>query len=187
MNETCHKLRKVEIMDKFAMDRAITRMTYQIIEKNRGVGDVVLIGIYRRGCEIAERIRQKIKKLEYKDINMGVIDIANYRDDKRPSQDHKDMTKIDFSYNNKSIVLVDDVMFTGRSVCAAIEGIMNRERPKNIQLAVLIDRGHREVPIRPDYVGKNVPTSQNEAIEVEVFERDGFDRVFILDVSNDIS
>ena len=110
------------------------------------------------------------------------LEDSNYLDAIQYSRD-----KIDFSYNNKSIVLVDDVMFTGRSVCAAIEGIMSRERPKNIQLAVLIDRGHREVPIRPDYVGKNVPTSQNEAIEVEVFERDGFDRVFILDVSNDIS
>ena len=96
MNEICNKLKKVEIMDKFAMDRAITRMTYQIIEKNRGVADVVLIGIYRRGCEIAERIKQKIEKIECKDVRMGVIDIANYRDDKKPSQNHKDMTKIDF-------------------------------------------------------------------------------------------
>lgn len=187
MNEICHKLKKIEIMDKFAMDRAITRMTYQIIEKNRGVSDIVLIGIYRRGCEIAERIKQKIKKLEYRDISMGVIDISNYRDDRKPSQDYRDMTDIDFSYENKSVILVDDVMFTGRSVCAAIEGIMDRERPKNIQLAVLVDRGHREVPIRPDYVGKNVPTSRNEAIRVEVLERDGFDRVFIWDISDDIS
>lgn len=187
MDEMCHKPKKIEIMDKFAMDRAITRMTYQIIEKNRGVADIVLIGIYRRGCEIAERIRQKIKNFEHKYINMGVIDIANYRDDKKPSQDHEDMTNIDFSYENKSVILIDDVMFTGRSVCAAIEGIMKRQRPQNIQLAVLIDRGHREVPIRPDYVGKNVPTSRNEAIKVEVLERDGFDRVFIGDVSNDIS
>lgn len=187
MNKNCHRLKKIEIMDKFAMDRAITRMTYQIIEKNRGVSDIVLIGIYRRGCEIAERIKQKIKKLECKEISMGVIDIANYRDDRKPSLDHKDMTDIDFSYKNKSVILVDDVMFTGRSVCAAIEGIMDKERPKDIQLAVLIDRGHREVPIRPDYVGKNVPTSRNEDIRVEVLERDGFDRVFILDVSNDVN
>ena len=179
-NKVCEK---AEIMDSCAMDRALSRMTYQIIERNHGVDNIVLVGIYSRGCELSQRIKQRIKLLEEKDVPSGFLDITKYRDDQKPPEDYKEKTNINFDYKNKTVILIDDVMYTGRSVRAAIEGIMRKERPKSVQLAVLIDRGHREVPIRPDYVGKNLPTAKNETVKVEVKEIDGKDRVSILNIA----
>lgn len=171
---------KTIIMDENAITRVITRMAYQIIERNKGVDNLVIIGVFSRGVELAQRIADRISLVEQKQIPTGFIDITHYRDDLRPDDAYKDRTQINFDFTGKSVVLVDDVIFTGRSARAAIDGLMQRGRPQNIQLAVLVDRGHRELPFRPDYVGKNVPTSKNEQIKVSVKERDGIDKVAIV-------
>jgi len=174
---------KAEIMDKKGIMRALTRIGHEIIEKNRGVENVALIGIRTRGVPLANRIREKIAQVEGFEIPLGILDITLYRDDlsykiNKPII-HK--TEITFDVNERIIVLVDDVLYTGRTVRAALDAIMDLGRPQAIQLAVLIDRGHRELPIRADYVGKNVPTSKNEIIQVKLKEVDGEDRVVILE------
>ncbi|MDY3989422.1 MAG: bifunctional pyr operon transcriptional regulator/uracil phosphoribosyltransferase PyrR [Massilioclostridium sp.] len=171
---------KAIILDDKAMARAIARMSYQIIERNKGVDNLVIIGILSRGAQIAERIARRIQEVEGKTVEVGLLDITAHRDDLHTGADYQDKSSIPFDFNDKTVVLVDDVMYTGRSVRAAIDGLMDRGRPRSIQLAVLIDRGHRELPIRPDYIGKNVPTSKNEQIQVFVTERDGIDKVSIL-------
>ena len=171
---------KAIILDDKAMARAIARMSYQIIERNKGVDNLVIIGILSRGAQIAERIARRIQEVEGKTVEVGLLDITAHRDDLHTGTDYQDKSSIRFDFNDKTVVLVDDVMYTGRSVRAAIDGLMDRGRPRSIQLAVLIDRGHRELPIRPDYIGKNVPTSKNEQIQVFVTERDGIDKVSIL-------
>ena len=171
---------KAIILDDKAMARAIARMSYQIIERNKGVDNLVTIGILSRGAQIAERIARRIQEVEGKTVEVGLLDITAHRDDLHTGADYQDKSSIPFDCNDKTVVLVDDVMYTGRSVRAAIDGLMDRGRPRSIQLAVLIDRGHRELPIRPDYIGKNVPTSKNEQIQVFVTERDGIDKVSIL-------
>lgn len=171
-------VRKAVIMDENQIKRAVARISYEIDERNKGTDDLVLIGIMSRGVYIAKRIADKLRDLEGYNENVGVLDITSFRDDDKNIPD-SDKTDIPFDIQNKSVVLVDDVMFTGRSCRAAIDAVMSRGRPKNIQLAVLVDRGHRELPLRPDYVGKNVPTSLDESVRVMVREADGCDMAVI--------
>jgi pyrimidine operon attenuation protein/uracil phosphoribosyltransferase len=172
---------KAQLMDDKAMARAITRVSHEIIEKNKGIEDVVLVGIKTRGVPIANRIAKKIESIEGQSINTGEVDITLYRDDlKEVNADPViNGSNIKFDINDKVVVLVDDVLYTGRTVRAALDAIMDIGRPKSIQLAVLVDRGHRELPIRADYVGKNDPTSKNEIISVMLEEVDEQDSVTI--------
>ena len=172
---------KAQLMDEKAIGRAITRVSHEIIEKNKGIEDVVLVGIKTRGVPIANRIAKKIESIEGQSINTGEVDITLYRDDlKEVNADPViNGSNIKFDINDKVVVLVDDVLYTGRTVRAALDAIMDIGRPKSIQLAVLVDRGHRELPIRADYVGKNVPTSKNEIISVMLEEVDEQDSVTI--------
>ena len=172
---------KAEVMDDQGMARAITRIAFEIIERNRGASGLALVGIQRRGVVLAKRIAAKIEELENIKLNVGILDITFYRDDLSMLAEHPVVndSKIDFPITDSRIVLVDDVLYTGRTVRAAIDALMDFGRPKMIQLAILIDRGHRELPIRADFVGKNVPTSKNEIIGVQVKEIDGADRVAI--------
>ena len=169
------------IMDESNMKRAIARITYEILERNKGTDNLCIIGVFSRGVALAERIADKINELEGVRIPWGALDITRYRDDKdnKTDEDCPDKTTIDFDVKDKRIVIVDDVFYTGRSIRAAIDAVMERGRPLNIQLAVLVDRGHRELPIRPDYVGKNLPTSREENVRVSVSEIDGCDGVAI--------
>ncbi|WP_251862515.1 bifunctional pyr operon transcriptional regulator/uracil phosphoribosyltransferase PyrR [Clostridium sp. Marseille-Q2269] len=173
---------KAVIMDDVKIKRSIIRISHEIIEKNKGGQDVVLIGIKRRGVPIAKRIAENIKDFEGIDIPVGVLDISLYRDDlSELSQDPiVKNNKLHIDIQDKKVILVDDVIYTGRTVRAAIQAIFDNGRPSKIQLAVLVDRGHRELPIRPDYVGKNIPTSLSEAILVELNEIDEKDSVKIL-------
>lgn len=170
--------RKTIIMDESAMKRAVARITYEILERNKGAENLCLVGIYSRGVAFAERIAAKINELENVDVPCGALDITPFRDDMKPLGEC-DRTDIDFDIRNKHVVIVDDVIYTGRSTRAAIDALIERGRPQSIQLAVLIDRGHRELPIRPDYVGKNLPTSREESVKVAVTEIDGQDNVSI--------
>jgi pyrimidine operon attenuation protein/uracil phosphoribosyltransferase len=174
-------IQKALIMDQAAMDRALTRIAHEIIEKNKGTEDVVLIGIQRRGVPLAKRLAEKIKQYENQELPVGILDITLYRDDLSTLSEHPiiNSTHIPFGINDKVIVMVDDVLFTGRTARAAMDALIDIGRPKAIQLAILIDRGHRELPIRADYVGKNVPTSRSEVVQVHVTEVDGFNNVVI--------
>lgn len=174
-------MQKTEIMDENAIARAITRISHEIIEKNKGVDNLVLMGIQRRGVPLARKIAAKIKEVENREILVGILDITLYRDDLSLLNEHPIIngTEINFDIADKKVVLVDDVIYTGRTVRAAIDAIMDINRPQMIQLAVLIDRGHRELPIRADYVGKNVPTSRSEIVHVNVLEIDGINSVTI--------
>ena len=174
-------IEKARLMDEKAIARAITRISHEIIEKNKGVEDVILIGIKTRGVPIANRIATRIEQIEGHKVSTGEMDITLYRDDLNEIQ-HEPVingTNIDVDINDKIVVLVDDVLYTGRTVRSALNAIMDLGRPKAIQLAVLVDRGHRELPIRADYVGKNVPTSKQEIISVELLDIDGEDSVKI--------
>ena len=171
---------RAQIMDSVAMRRAIARISFEIIERNRGVENLCIIGIMSRGAQLAERIAAKIEEVEGQPIPVGYVDITRFRDD-RETRAEGDNTSIQFALTGKKLVLVDDVIFTGRSVRAAIDAIMERGRPDSIQLATLVDRGHRELPIRADYIGKNLPTSKDETVRVLVSERDGEDKVIILE------
>ncbi len=168
---------KALLMDEQAISRAISRLAHEIIEKNKGVENLVLIGIQRRGVPFAKRLAEKIREVENKKVNVGVLDITFYRDDLSLLSEHPVIngTYIDFVIENKTVVLVDDVIFSGRTSRAAIDALFDISRPKAIQLAVMVDRGHRELPIRPDFVGKNVPTSLNEIVYVKFKEIDGED------------
>jgi pyrimidine operon attenuation protein/uracil phosphoribosyltransferase len=174
-------MQMTEIMDESAVLRAITRISHEIIEKNKGVENLVLMGIQRRGVPLARRIAAKIKEVENTEIPVGILDITLYRDDLSLLNEHPVIngTEINFDIANKKVVLVDDVIYTGRTVRAAIDALMDINRPQMIQLAVIIDRGHRELPIRADYVGKNVPTSRSEIVHVNVKEIDGENSVTI--------
>lgn len=168
-----------EILDAAAMKRVVSRMAYEILEKNKGTKDLALIGILRRGIVLAQRLKKRFWEIEGADIPMGILDITQYRDDlpRGECPPEESGTDISFSVENKKIVLIDDVLYTGRTVRAAIEAIMELGRPAKIELAVMIDRGHRELPIRADYVGKNVPTAKSESIRVEFEEMCGRERV----------
>ncbi len=173
---------KAMIMDQSAMERGITRISHEILERNKGAEDVVIIGIQRRGIPLARKIAKKILEIENVDILIGEIDITNYRDDlKERNIKSVESESMFFDVTEKKVVLVDDVLYTGRTVRAAMDAVMDIGRPKSIQLAVLIDRGHRELPIRADYVGKNVPTSRSEIVNVNFDEIDGKTGVFILE------
>lgn len=172
---------KAILMDENAIARSLKRVSHEIIEKNKGTNDVVLVGIKRRGVPIAERISLMIEKIEGKKIQVGSVDITLYRDDLTilNEQPIKSSCGISVEIRNKNVILVDDVLYTGRTVRAAIEAIIAVDRPKTIQLAVLVDRGHRELPIRADFVGKNIPTSKSETVSVKLLETDENDSVSI--------
>lgn len=173
--------RKRIIMDEKAMQRALARIAYEILEHNKGAENLCVVGIFSRGAVLGRRIAEKLSELEKVEVPFGAIDITPYRDDITVT-DHPEKTEIPFEVKNKKVVIVDDVIFTGRSSRAAIDALIKRGRPQSIQLAVLVDRGHRELPIRPDYVGKNLPTSRNELVKVAVRESDSNDSVAIYNV-----
>ncbi|MBR6165536.1 MAG: bifunctional pyr operon transcriptional regulator/uracil phosphoribosyltransferase PyrR [Clostridia bacterium] len=168
------KLKSV-IMDEAAVRRSMTRITHEIIEKNSGVNDLVLLGILRRGMSLAVMLQENIARFEEKSVPIGSIDISLYRDDLTELSDlpTEGTSHIPCNLTGKTVVLVDDVIYSGRTVRAAIEAVFHYGRPRSIQLAVLIDRGHRELPIRPDYVGKNIPTSHTEMVSVMTNQYDG--------------
>ena len=166
---------KATLMDEAAMERALTRIAHQILERNKGADRLCLIGISRRGIPLAERIRQKITDIEGVSLPIGTMDITLYRDDLSALSENAEVTgtRVPFPVKDQKVILVDDELYTGRTIRAAIEGIFTLGRPAEIQLAVLIDRGHRELPIRADYVGKNIPTSRSELVAVNFPEYDG--------------
>jgi len=172
---------KKEVVNKAEIERVLLRIASEIIERSKGLKDLVLIGIRTRGIYIARRISTYIRKIENADIPVGVLDITLYRDDLR-SDSHQPIihkTDIPFSITGKKVVLVDDVLCTGRSIRAALDGLMNIGRPEVIQLAVLVDRGHRELPIQADYIGKNLPTARDELVRVMLEEEEAVDRVVL--------
>ena len=171
---------KAQVLDEAALDRALTRIAHEILEKNGGASDVTFVGLRTRGVTLAQRLAAKITQIDGAALPVGTLDITLYRDDLglRGAPVIRG-TDIPFSIKNKTVILVDDVLFTGRTVRAALDAIIDLGRPKAIQLAILIDRGHRELPIRPDYVGKNLPTSRRESVAVRLREHDGEDRVVI--------
>jgi pyrimidine operon attenuation protein/uracil phosphoribosyltransferase len=174
---------KAKLFDQEALNRILTRIAHEILEKNKGTQDLCLVGIRNRGAHLAARLKDCIKKIDGTGVAVGILDITLYRDDLTliAQQPLVRKTEIDFNITDKNIVLVDDVLHTGRTIRAAMDALIDLGRPKSIQLAVLIDRGHRELPIRADYVGKNVPTSQKETVEVRLSEVDGCDEVVIIE------
>jgi len=173
---------KAVIMDEQAIDRALTRISHEIIEKNKGISDIALVGIKSRGVPLARMLAEKIEATLGVKPEIGILDITLYRDDLTEKSQIAvvEGSCIDFDVTQKTIILIDDVLYTGRTVRAALDAIIDIGRPKKIQLAVLIDRGHRELPIRADYVGKNVPTSKSEMIKVSLAEMDGHTAVDII-------
>jgi pyrimidine operon attenuation protein / uracil phosphoribosyltransferase len=175
-----HLREKAQVLDEAALDRALTRIAHEILEKNGGASELAFVGIRTRGVTLAQRLAAKIEKIDGAALPVGALDITLYRDD-------LDMrgapvvrgTDIPFSIKGKTVVLVDDVLYTGRTIRAALDALIDLGRPKMIQLAIFVDRGHRELPIRPDYVGKNLPTSRREVVAVRMKEHDGEDRVVI--------
>ena len=170
-----------ELLDKHDVDRAITRMAHEIIEKNKGIASLCLVGIQRGGVHIAKRLSNRLETIEGKGIPVGTLDITLYRDDinVRKEQPMVRRTEVNCDIDNKKVVLVDDVLFTGRSIRAAMDAIMDLGRPSAVQLAVLVDRGHRELPIKADFVGKNIPTSKDETVVVQLEEEGREDRVVL--------
>lgn len=171
---------KKVILNADSIRRSVSRISHEIVEKNKGAKNLYIIGIWTRGAPLADRIAEKISEIENTEIPCGILDTTFYRDDlmsrglKQPGK-----SKLPESIDKKTVILVDDVLYTGRTVRAALDAIMDYGRPNTIQLAVLIDRGHRELPIRPDFIGKNVPTSEEETVKVKLKELDGVDEVFI--------
>ena len=174
-----------EIWDKLAMKRALVRITYEIIERNKGVEDLVLVGIKTRGVYLARRMRDRLKEVEKVDVPVGELDITPYRDDRNNDFSQEkipDLEPMDLDITNKNVVLVDDVLYTGRTIRAAMDALIANGRPKSISVAVLVDRGHRELPIKADFVGKNIPTSLNEQVSVNVSEIDGVDSIELINL-----
>ncbi len=169
-----------EIVDEMTMKRAITRITYEIIERNKNLDNIVLAGIKTRGVFIAKRIQERLKQLEGIDVPLGELDTKHFRDDIKADEDTTIMTA---DINNRDVILVDDVLYTGRTIRAAIDNLVSLGRPARVSLAVLVDRGHRELPIRADYVGKNIPTSRSEEIIVHMTEVDGQDTVLLVEAN----
>ena len=166
-----------EVVDDITMNRAITRITYEIIERNKELNQVVLAGIKTRGVHLAHRIQKRLAQLEKIDIPVAEIDTKPFRDDKKSQEE--DTTLIPVDITDRQVILIDDVLYTGRTIRAAIDNLVSHGRPSRVSLAVLVDRGHRELPIRTDYIGKNIPTSRTEEIIVEMTETDGQDRILI--------
>jgi pyrimidine operon attenuation protein/uracil phosphoribosyltransferase len=173
---------KALILDKAGIDRVMMRIAHEILEKNKGAKDLVLVGIQRGGVHLSKRLAAKIREIEKVEVPVGSLDITMYRDDlaTRKSQPVPQATDITFDIQDKVMILVDDVIFTGRTIRAALNSVMDYGRPRRIQLAVLVDRGHRELPIRADYVGKNLPTSAKEKVEVMLAEDGVEEKVVIL-------
>jgi len=172
------------VVDAKGVERVLARIAHEIVERNGGVEDLVLIGVRSRGVDIATRLAGNLARIEGVEIPLGIIDITLYRDDLSRSTEQPPLVKstdIDFPIDDRHVVLVDDVLYTGRTVRAALDAIMDFGRPRSIQLAVLIDRGHRELPVRADYVGKNIPTSPRESVRVQILGRDGLDEVSIVE------
>lgn len=171
-----------EVLDEKGIARAITRISHEILEKNGGADTLVIIGILSRGADIAKRVAERIQEIENRDIPVGLMDINLYRDDTHFKLDQPviQRTEILFDVAGRNVILVDDVLFTGRTIRAALDQIIDFGRPKSIQLAVLIDRGHRELPIRPDFVGKNIPTAADDRVLVRLNETDGREGVFVV-------
>ncbi len=171
------------LLDQQAIRRALTRIAHEILERNKGTENLVLVGIKTRGVYLANRLSERIEQIEGEKVNKGEVDITLYRDDLSKKTDNEEPmlrgTNIPVDITNKTVVLVDDVLYTGRTVRAAMDAVMDLGRPSQIQLAVLIDRGHRELPIRPDFVGKNVPTSREEIVSVDLNEVDEKEQVII--------
>lgn len=174
---------KAKILDKEAIARTLVRIAHEILEHNRGTEDLVIVGIRSRGAYLAKRLSECIKKIDGKEIPIGILDITLYRDDLTllDAQPVVHKTEINFDIQNKKIILVDDVLYTGRTIRCALSELIDFGRPKSIQLAVLVDRGHRELPIRADYVGKNIPTGLDEIVEVRLLECDDKDEVAIME------
>lgn len=174
---------KTQLMDSAAIDRALTRIAHEILERNKGIHQLCLIGIQRRGVPLAMRIAEKIASIEGQQVPVGILDITFYRDDLSLLAEHPVIkgTSMPFAIQDQKVILIDDVLYTGRTTRAAIEAIFDVGRPQSIQLAILIDRGHRELPIRADYTGKNVPTARSEIIHVHLKEVDGDDCVLLDD------
>ena len=175
---------KAQIMDENAMKRALMRLSHEIVEKNKGAANLVFVGIRRRGEPIAERVRDNVAVIEGIRVPCGSIDIKFYRDDLSTVAESPEIRRasLPFDVNGRDVVLFDDVLYTGRTARAAIEAVFSCGRPKTIQLAILVDRGHRELPIRADFVGKNLPTSRSELVEVRIPEYDGETGVFLMDL-----
>ena len=172
------------IFNEKDISRAVTRIAHEILEKNKGADKLALVGIRTRGATLAQRLAKKINEIESTSVSLGILDITLYRDDLGTSKQSLEVKKTDisFSLEGKEIVLIDDVLYTGRTIRAAIDALIDFGRPATVQLGVLIDRGHRELPIRPDYVGKNLPTSKSNQVEVHLKEDDGIDEVILVKV-----
>jgi pyrimidine operon attenuation protein/uracil phosphoribosyltransferase len=173
---------KAQIIDEIGMERTVTRLSHEILERNKGAGNIVIVGIRTRGEFIAQRIARTIERVENVTLNIGSLDITLYRDDLLGKLEQPQLkgTEILFDISGKDVILIDDVLYTGRTIRAALDELIDLGRPRTIQLAVLVDRGHRQLPIRADYVGKNVPTMAAESIRVHVKEVDGEDSVLLM-------
>lgn len=178
---------KSKVIDEQGMQRTLMRLAHEIIERNKGIESLAIVGIKTRGEFIAKRLAKIIGEIENKEINIGLLDITLYRDDLRTLHEQPLLkgTEVFFDVTDKNIILVDDVLFTGRTVRAALDELVDLGRPSTIQLAVLIDRGHRQLPIKADFVGKNVPTSLNEQIKVKLKDVDDEDAVLIVQLDED--
>ena len=171
---------KALIMDEKAIERAVFRIAHEIIERNKGIEDIVLIGIKTRGWPLALRLSKIIEEIEGSNVPVFPLDVTYYRDDLEKDDSAPLLVKsFDYNIKDKTVILIDDVLYTGRTVRAALDAIVDKGRPKNVELAVLIDRGHRELPIRADFIGKNVPTSRSERISVYLYETDKINQVVI--------
>ena len=178
---------KALLLNENDIERILKRISHEIIERNKGSENLVFIGIQKRGVPVAERIAKNIEKLEKNDLKVGKLDITFYRDDVASKlKPVIEITDIPFKIDDKDIILVDDVLYTGRTIRASLDAIIDFGRPKTIQLVVLVDRGHRELPIRADYVGKNIPTARNESVEVKLKETDGVDMVMIWEIKESV-
>jgi len=174
---------KAKLSDADGMRRTLTRLAHEIIERNRGLKNLALVGMQTRGVYVAERLKELIHDIEGGDVPFGILDVTLYRDDFRLKfkQPQVQVTQIDFDIDEKNIILLDDVIYTGRTARAAMDALMDLGRPARIQLAVLVDRGHRELPIKPDFVGKNVPTSIGEEVRVRMIECDDEDAILLVE------
>ena len=177
-----NSVEKKIILDSKDIDRIITRLCYQITEANQNLNEIVLIGVHRRGVPLAVRIRKKINEILNKELYQGSLDISFHRDDYRERLELPEVrgTDINISLEMKTVILIDDVLYTGRTIRAAMDELNSFGRPSRVQLAVLVDRGHRELPIKADFVGKNIPTNEGEHVDVELVEIDGKDAIYII-------